>query len=161
MFGPRDVLMSTLKEYVCRMKCISVGIFGLQYWTSWFYFGDSFDMLEYFYSFGKLPQISFLFITTKWEEEVKKWLTSGLKPLQHWVSESVSHSVLSDSLWSHGQYSLPGTSVHGILQARILEWVAIPSSRVSSWSRDQTWVSHIAGRFFTIWASRKHTGKRK
>ena len=44
--------------------------------------------------------------------------------------------------------SLPGSSVHGILQARILEWVAIPFSRESSWSRDWTWVSHIAGRFF-------------
>ena len=44
---------------------------------------------------------------------------------------------------------------HGILQARILEWVAIPSSRGSPQPRDQTWVSCIAGRFFTIWASRE------
>ena len=42
--------------------------------------------------------------------------------------------------------SLPGSSVHGILQARILEWVAIPFSRGSSQSRDQTQVSCIAGR---------------
>ena len=48
-----------------------------------------------------------------------------------------------------------GSSVHGILQARILEWVAIPFSRGSSWPRDQTWVSHIAGRFFIIWATRE------
>ena len=40
-------------------------------------------------------------------------------------------------------------TVHGILQARILEWVAIPFSRGSSQSRDQTQVSQIAGRFFT------------
>ena len=46
--------------------------------------------------------------------------------------------------------NLPGSSVHGILQAIILEWVAIPSSRTSSQSRDQTWVSHTAGRFFTV-----------
>ena len=39
--------------------------------------------------------------------------------------------------------------VHGILQVRILEWVAIPFSRKSSQPRDQTQVSHIAGRFFT------------
>ena len=45
--------------------------------------------------------------------------------------------------------SLPVSSVHGILQARILEWVAIPFSKESSQSRDQTWVSHPAGRFFT------------
>ena len=41
--------------------------------------------------------------------------------------------------------SLPGSSVHGILQARILEWVAISSFRGSSWPRNQTWVSRITG----------------
>ena len=49
--------------------------------------------------------------------------------------------------------SLPAFSVHGILQARILEWVAIPFPRGSSRSRDWTWVSCIAGRFFTTWAT--------
>ena len=51
--------------------------------------------------------------------------------------------------------SLPGSSVHGILQARILEWVAMPSSRGYSWPRDWTWVSRIVGIFFTIWATRE------
>ena len=46
--------------------------------------------------------------------------------------------------------SLPGSSVCGILQARILEWVAIPFSRGSSQLRDRIWVSYVAGRFFTI-----------
>ena len=46
-------------------------------------------------------------------------------------------------------YSTPGSSVHGILQARILEWVAVSSSRGSSQPRDQTCVSCIVGRFFT------------
>ena len=45
------------------------------------------------------------------------------------------------------------SSFHEILQARILEWVAIPFSRVSFWFRDWTWVSCIAGRFFTTWAT--------
>ena len=45
--------------------------------------------------------------------------------------------------------SPPGSSVPGVLQARILEWVAMPCSRGSSWSRDQTHVSCIAGGFFT------------
>ena len=48
-------------------------------------------------------------------------------------------------------YSQPGSSVHGILQARTLEWVAIPFSRGSSWPRDQTQVSWIAGRIYTIY----------
>ena len=47
-------------------------------------------------------------------------------------------------------YSPPGSSVHEILQARILERVAIPFSKGSSQPRDQTEVSCIAGRFFTI-----------
>ena len=47
-------------------------------------------------------------------------------------------------------YSLSGSSVHGILQARILEWVAMLSTRGSSQPRDPTQVSHVAGRFLTI-----------
>ena len=49
----------------------------------------------------------------------------------------------------------PGSSVHGISQARILEWVAISFSKESSQTRDQTWVSCIAGRFFTNWDTRE------
>ena len=64
------------------------------------------------------------------------------------ISFALSCSVVSDSL------QMPGFSVYGIFQARILEWVAMPSSRGSSQSRNQTQVSHIAGRFFTIWATR-------
>ena len=53
--------------------------------------------------------------------------------------------------------SLPGSSVHGILQARVLEWVTTPFPRGSSWPRNWTWVSCIAGRFFTIWFTREYT----
>ena len=52
-------------------------------------------------------------------------------------------------------YSPPGSSVHGISQARILEWVTMSSSRGSSWSRGRTQVSCITGRYFTIWATRE------
>ena len=51
--------------------------------------------------------------------------------------------------------SPPSSSVHGILQARILEWVVIPFSRGSSQPRDRTHVSSISGRFFTIRATRE------
>ena len=51
--------------------------------------------------------------------------------------------------------SPPGSSVHGISQARVLEWVAISFSRGSSQPRDRTQVSRILGRWFTVWASRK------
>ena len=51
--------------------------------------------------------------------------------------------------------SPPGSYVHGVSQARMLEWVAISYSRGSSWPGDQTWLSCITGRFFTIWATRE------
>ena len=51
--------------------------------------------------------------------------------------------------------SLPGSSNHGIFQAWILEWVAVSFSRGSSQPKDRTWVSHIIGRRFTIWATRE------
>ena len=51
-------------------------------------------------------------------------------------------------------YSLPGSSVHGIFLSRMLEWVAIPFSRGSSQPRNWNWVSHVAGRFFTAWLTR-------
>ena len=80
---------------------------------------------------------------------------------------SASFAVLASFLWvsyplscvltlcDHMDCSLLGSSVCGILQARILEWVAMPSSRGSSQTSDQTQVSCMAGRFFTIWAPRE------
>ena len=62
---------------------------------------------------------------------------------------------LCQTLCNPTDCNLPGSSVHGILQARILEWVAFPSSRGSSAPSDWTQVSHIAGRFFTIWSTRE------
>ena len=69
--------------------------------------------------------------------------------LQHWVSE-VAQSCLT--ICNPMYCSLPGSSVHGILQARILEWVAISFSRGSSQPTDWTQVSRIVDRCFTIWA---------
>ena len=53
------------------------------------------------------------------------------------------------------QWIVLGFSVHGILQARILEWIAISFSRGSSWPRDRTRVSRIGGRCFNLWATRE------
>ena len=73
--------------------------------------------------------------------------------------KSTGHEVKWKSLsceWLFAMdYTLPGSSVHGILQARILKWVAIPFSRETSQPRDQTQISHTAGRFFTVWTTRK------
>ena len=90
---------------------------------------------------------------TFWRQERKQ---------ENWESLSVITS--KERKWSHSVYltlcdpmdcSLPGSSIHGILQARRLEWVAISFSRGSSWPRDRTWVSRIAGRHFTVWATRE------
>ena len=95
-----------------------------------------------------------------------KWGHTVLGPLEGEVSSSlqgvckslsISLSVESDS-WDPMNCSLPGSSVLGILQQRILQWIAIPFSRGSSRLRDSTsvtWVSCIAGRFFTTRASKE------
>ena len=71
-----------------------------------------------------------------------------------WVCACSVTAVVSDCNFM--DCSLPGSSVRGILQARILEWGAMPSSRDSPWPRSWTWItcaSCIAGRFFTHWAT--------
>ena len=84
----------------------------------------------------------------KW---VQMWVVWAFLPLPFFESESVSRSVMSSCLRPPGRAS----SVHGILQARILEWVAISFSRGSSPPRDGTWVSCTVGEPFTIWATRE------
>ena len=84
-------------------------------------------------------------------------------PFSHlplWKHPAVSTAVLClvaqscPALCNPADCSPLGSTVHGILQARILEWVAMPSSRGSSQPRDPTQASHVAGRFFTSWATR-------
>ena len=64
--------------------------------------------------------------------------------------ESISRSVVSNSLQPHELYPI---RLRRILQARVLEWVAIPFSGGSFWPRDWTQVSVITGRFFAVWAT--------
>ena len=75
-----------------------------------------------------------------------------------WIEEPESENVVTQSCltpWNPMDCSLPGCSVHVISQPTTLEWVAISFSKESSWPRDQTWVSLIAGRCSTIWATRE------
>ena len=117
-----------------------------------------------------------------WKSAHTAWKTHGLQPTETARSRKNSESFLCLSCrWCQilGEYdilSLLGEcplhpvkvaqwcltlcnpmdyTVHGILQARILEWVAFPFSRRSSHTRDRTQVSHIAGRFFISWATRE------
>ena len=76
-------------------------------------------------------------------------------PINHdYLGAVLSHSVITDSCNSM-DCSLPGSPVHEISQARILEWIAISFSRGSSKPRDRTQFSCIAGRLFTNWATRE------
>ena len=62
---------------------------------------------------------------------------------------------LCPTLYDAMDCSLPGSSFHGIFQVRVLEWVTISFSRGSSWPRDWTRVSCVAGIRFTVWATRE------
>ena len=73
------------------------------------------------------------------------------KPCE-WVSEVIQSCL---TLCDPVDCSLPGSSIHGILQARILEWISISFSSRSFGPRDRTWVSCIIGRCFTVWATRE------
>ena len=68
-----------------------------------------------------------------------------------WSEVAQSCPTLFDPMDS----SQPGSSIHGIFQAKILECVAISFSRGSSWPRDRIWVSCIGGRHFNLWATRE------
>ena len=70
-----------------------------------------------------------------------------------WVSLSVTQSCLI--LCDPTNHSPPGSSVHGILQARLLEWIAIPLLQGTYKPRNWTWSSCIKGRFFAMWTARE------
>ena len=78
------------------------------------------------------------------------YYTVTISSLFHLVLVTQLYPTLCDPM----DCSPPGSSVHGILQARILAWVAIQFLRGSSWPRSQTRVSRIAGRFFTVYHNR-------
>ena len=81
------------------------------------------------------------------------FIPGGEDPLKKEMA--TQSSILTREIPRRGACSPPSSSLHGILQARILEQVATPTSSGSSPPRDQTQVSHIAGGFFTIWATRE------
>ena len=97
----------------------------------------------------KLQYFGHLMWRANWLEK-----TLMLGNIESRKSESESEAVQScPTLWHPMDYSLPRSSIHGIFQARVLEWVAISFSRESSWPRDWTRVSRVVGKCFTIWAT--------
>ena len=106
---------------------------------------------------GPPPRIKSSLLNRTYLDWLKRWRASLVGywiriclPVQGCVLVAQSCPTLCDPMGC----SPPGSSVHWILPARILKWIAI-SSRGSSQPRDRTWVFCTAGRFFTIWATRK------
>ena len=107
----------------------------------------------------KMAQMN-LFIKQKWSHKCRKQ-TCGYQEerrmsdkLRDWAWHKHTTIHIKWKSLSRVQLCNPRDyTIHGILQARILERIAIPFSRGSSQLRDQTRVSHIAGRFFTSWAT--------
>ena len=110
-----------------QSKNIFENMYGVKYLLS--YFGD---ILQYI-------QVSNLYCTLETNLMLK------------WSEVSQSCPTLCDPI----DCSLSGSSVHGIFQARVLEWIAISFSRGSSRPRNRIRVSHIAGRCLTVWATRE------
>ena len=97
---------------------------------------------------GSLGENGYMYVYG-WVSLLSTWNYPNIvNQLLNWIELKVTQSC--PTLWDPIDYT-----VHGILQARILEWVVFPFSRGSSQPRDQTQVSCIAGRFFTNWAIRE------
>ena len=131
-----DATLSELRELVMDRETWRAAIHGVT--KSWTQVSD----------WTELRDQSLLFVL------LSLWSPANLYQIFYFlcvfcVSDSVC-LILCDTI----NCSLPHSSIHGILQARILEWIAMPFSRGSSWPRDQTQVSCIADRFFTNWAMR-------
>ena len=98
--------------------------------------------------------VYFTLINLSWKISSEGHSTKSLGKSQKIMKKvKVLVSQLCPTLCDPIDCSLPGSSIHGIFQARILERVAIPFFRGSFQPRDLTQVSCIAGRFFTIWAT--------
>ena len=98
-----------------------------------------------------------------WLQEFMSWssLSMPWRKWRHWSLSSLCCCLVCKSyptLWEPMDYSPSGSYLYGILQARLLKWVAIAFSRGSSWPGDRTQVFWIVGRFFTIWATRESPG---
>ena len=98
---------------------------------------------------GRPPTLRKCSLNVEW---TNRWTDRWMELIWRTVSYSyivVVAKLYPTLLWPNWTVAPPGSSVHGIFQARTLEWVAISFSRGSSWPRDWTHVSCIAGGFFT------------
>ena len=98
-----------------------------------------------------LPLSVIWFVNICWFVELCVQLKNTVYNQLWKVLVTQSHPSFCDTI----NCSLPGISAHGILQTKILEWISMPFSMGSSWSKDSAQVSYIAGQSFTFWATRE------
>ena len=137
------VLQVTMRERVCHYKCL----FMKQGLTQAF-IGFTFSW--------KLALKVYLLVTHRVQLFETPWTVAHPASLSMELKYAAASAKSLQScltLFDPMDHNLRGSSVHGILQATVLGWVAIPFSRGSSQHRDRTQVFSIAGRFFTIWAT--------
>ena len=111
---------------------------------------EYFLLWESYFSRHLIDQGSFFFF---FFPDILAWFL--LSSIWSWKKVKVKAAPSCLTLCDLMDCSPPDSSVHGILQTRTLEWVAVSFSRGSSWSKDRTRVSHIAIRFCTIWTTRE------
>ena len=103
-----------------------------------------------YYNYFSVDKLRFLVgVSISNSQKLVEWMYREVEGCRKWKWS------LSVRLCDPIDSSLPCSSIHGIFQARVLEWVAISFSRGSSQPRDRTQVSHIVGRCFTVWATRE------
>ena len=138
----------------CHQK--NVKLHSISYKTVVYFPSPLFFLLSWYFSHWiVIASTSGLRPDSKISKKKKKKVSCLL--LQHhcllsfWYLMKVLVAQSCPTLCDPMDCSPPGSSVQWVLQTKILEWVAIPFSRRSSRARDWTWVSCLAGRFFTIW----------
>ena len=140
-------LKSQTKRYQCFCKCFCMTSFLIL----WDLPTRFLKLLKCVVSLVKTPLEWIIIITLTKPPHFQPDFSSSFGPDNQVVKISESEVTQScPTLCDPMDYSLPGSSIHGIFQARILEWVAISFSRRSSWPRDWTWVSSTVDRCFTL-----------
>ena len=149
-----EVMANMFINTLLERTALSIPLFSVRALMSWYYGGQSLIRVCFLavYSFLPSPAHCCLsgWVLGAFNANILSPVWLLIKNIE-WVSECVA--PFCPTLYDPVDCSPPDSSVHGILQARILEWVAVPFCRGSSLPRDRTQVSHLAGRFFTIWAN--------
>ena len=132
-------------------QCWEMTLLGNRYGFIWWFLGWIYPPFMFLFPWKSvLYQVlghAFLEFTVLTSKSPPFTATQFVHCITSWKLVTQSCPTLCNSM----DCSPPGSSVHGILQVRILEWVAIPFSRGSSQPRDWTHISWITGRFFTVW----------